>query len=115
LLVNGQLISAPATVPASAQLAIHLAFSFPDGVLDEGHVFIVKNGETTCLDDRGRPFDNPGITEGDVYRGETSTDWPLDPALFLNGEGAPYFVEISNGCGTHSNRLPLDIVTVESE
>jgi hypothetical protein len=114
LLLDGKPFSMPATLPMPANLALRLAFAFPKGLLAGGHVFVVRAGEAMCLDEEGRPFDNPA-TENDIYQTAGPIDWPVDPTLFLDGEGAPYYVEISNGCGTHSNRLPLEIVTVESE
>jgi hypothetical protein len=109
VIVDGETVGTPVSVWTSSEVKLHITFAYPNGPLAEGHVFVVKADEAVCLDLQGRPFENPA-TENDVIHSESPIDWPVDPSLFLNGEGAPYFVEISNGCGTHSNRLPLEIV-----
>jgi hypothetical protein len=117
LVVDGAPIAMPASVPSTSALDLVIEFTYPGCYLTDGHVFVVKGGSALCLGVDGLPLSGPA-----EFLGICSTDalgepyaFKVDSSLFLNGEGAPYFVEISNGCGTHSNRLPLDIVTVESE
>jgi hypothetical protein len=116
--VNGTEVMQPITAQATDEMTFAIEYEFPNDQLCGGHIFIVKNEEPLCLDktdgtisDEPFPIGLPSICSTEAY-GQPIT-FPVDPSIFLNGEGAPYYLEISNACATHSNRLPLEIVTVE--
>ena len=120
IIVNGTAEPQPVTVHPTDDLTLAIEFLFPGDLnqLCDGHLFLVKNGEALCLDaisgltgEGAFPIGVAGICSTEK-NGEPFT-FKADPSNFLNGEGAPYFLEISNACATRSNRLPLDIVTVE--
>jgi hypothetical protein len=116
-LVSGKVVTQPLTIKPTDTLTFSIEFEYPNYQLCGGHIFIVKGEESLCLDrtegtisDKNFPMGLPSICSTVAYYGEPFT-FPVDPLIFLNGEGAPYYLEISNDCATHSNRLPLDIVT----
>ena len=119
ILVNDLERPQPVTVSPTDSLSFALEFNYPGhpNQICGGHIFIIKDGQTLCMDNDGLPADDP-YPQG--IPGICSTEengepflFDFDPSNFLNGEGAPYFLEISNDCATRSNRLSLDIVTLE--
>ncbi|NLH49851.1 MAG: hypothetical protein GX444_14815 [Myxococcales bacterium] len=119
IIVNGTAEPQPVTIKQEDDLVLAIEFLFPGDLnqLCYGHLFLVKNGEAFCFDaisgligENAFPIGVGGICSTEE-NGEPFT-FNVDPSNFLNGEGAPYFLEISNACATRSNRLPLDIVTV---
>jgi hypothetical protein len=111
--VDGEPSAMPLTIWTTSKLRFLLKFSYPNGVLSGGHVFVVKDGDPICIDWDGSAAPPDSVQVPAMFVDE-EYETPIDPSLFLNGDGSPFFVEISNGCGTHSNRLPLDIVTREA-
>lgn len=118
--VNENIKSQPLTVQPTDELLLAIEFLIPGdhNELCDGHLFLVKNGEAHCLDAitgltdySAFPIGISGICSTEEA-GEPFT-LKLDPSNFLNGEGTPYYLEILNACATHSNRLPLEIVTKE--
>ena len=117
ILINGLIREQPLIIQPADELTFSIEFSYPDNRLCDGHIFIIKSNESYCLDQADGTLSNNPMPMG--ISGICSTDslgepysFPVDPSIFLNGEGAPYYLEISNACATRSNRLPLDIVTV---
>ncbi|NLH49349.1 MAG: hypothetical protein GX444_12230 [Myxococcales bacterium] len=116
ILIDGSPVNQPVSIGLEANLTFAIEFAYPGNQLCGGHIFIVKNGESYCLDKTEGTITDESFPMGIPSMCYTEKGEPLifkvDPSIFLNGEGAPYFLEISNDCATHSNRLLLDIVTV---
>jgi len=107
--VNGTSVPFPAEVRTDDSLELVFEYVGPSTEIEEGYPFVIVGGEPNCLESQQLLSLNcPEQTEG-VCRIDA------DPLLFLDGIGAPYGLEISNYCGEHSNRLPLDIVAHEAK
>ena len=104
LRVNELVVALPAEVSTDDLLEVVFEYAGSQVDIEDGYPFIVMNDEPNCLETQqllslNCPVQNEGICTIAV-----------DPAMFLDGVGAPYGLEISNICGEHSNRLPLEIV-----
>jgi hypothetical protein len=118
ILVDGEAKAMPVVVSESADLRFAIEFAYPDCKLTGGHVFIVTDGAAVCVGSGGLPVN--GV--GPEIPGECSTAavgepyvLRIDPSFFVKGAAATYGLEISNSCATHSNRLPLEISTVDDD
>ena len=119
IFVNETEVEQPLTIHLNDEVALAIEFTFPgdNNRMCDGHIFLVRDSEELCLDaSTGLPGEGPyplgvsGICSTEAAGGPFT--FKIEPSNFLNNEGAPYYLEISNACATHSNRLPLDIVTV---
>ncbi|MDP8222790.1 MAG: hypothetical protein P9L99_05470 [Candidatus Lernaella stagnicola] len=104
LTVNGDVREYPATVLTTDYVKFVIEYLHPHRNLRHGYPFIVVDGVPQCLE--GQQFLN--FTSSSEEEGPAQI--VIDPHYFLDGEGAPYGFEISDFCGKHSNRIPVDII-----
>jgi len=107
--VNGVVTGFPAEVSPGDKLEFVFGYAHLQCGMYEGYPFVVAYGEAICLSDQqflnlfcNSEAEGPAMVE-------------IDPSYFVNGDGAPYGFEISDTCGHHSNRLPVDIVTTAGD
>lgn len=109
LVVNGTVTEFPAILNETDQLEFVFEYVHPQCNMTEGYPFIIVDDEAVCLSESqflhlhcSSETEGPATVE-------------IDPSYFANGDGAPYGFEISDVCGHHSNRLPVDIVTASDD
>ncbi len=109
LRVNGVATDFPANVSAGDHVEFVFEYLHPHCNMPYGYPFIVVDGEPICLSEQ--QFTSLFCSSADD--GPATVE--IDPSFFLNGDGAPYGFEISDTCGHHSNRLPVELLTDDDE
>jgi len=104
LTVNGEVRKFPATVLTTDYAKFVIEYLHPYCSLNSGYPFVVINGEPQCLEEKQIKNASCSSEEGGPIQ------IVIDPHYFLDGVGAPYGFEISDFCGKHSNRIPVDII-----